>query len=87
MASRQDCQSAADGTHLFLSDCQVSRSTYHNCKYDLRMHVTALQRIKRPNTNLLDCISDKVSSWIQAIHQALHIGAFLGSVSEIRPSR
>ena len=46
------------------------------------MHVTAFQCIERPNTNLLDCISDTVSSWIQAFHQALHISAFLGSKSE-----
>ena len=43
--------------------------------------------IERPNTKLLDCISDTVSLWIQAFYQALHIGAFLGSVSEIRPAK
>ena len=76
----QLCQSAADATHLFLSDCQVSSSTYHSCKYDLRMHLTAFQCIERPNTNLLDCISDTVSSWIQAFHQALHISALFWEV-------
>ena len=41
---------------------------------------------QQPNTNLLDCIPDTVSSWIQAFHQALHISAILESVPEIRPT-
>ena len=47
-------------------------------KMTCELHVNAFQCIERPNTALLDCISDTVSLWIQAFYQALHIGASWG---------
>ena len=67
---------------LFLSDCQVSSSTYHGCKCDLRdgMHFNALRGLTQPCLTAELCkISDTkpLCLWIQALHQALYIIASL----------
>ena len=91
VAGRQDCQpypntvSQQQTLHICFS-ATVKSAVLLTIAVNMTC-VVAFQCIERPNTNLLDCISDTVSSWIQAFHQALHISAFLGSVSEIPPSK
>ena len=86
-ALTQDCQYAADAMKAFSAavESEVLLTTTANAAS--KMHATyvyAFHCIAQPDSTLLDCILYRHNiSWIQALYQALHIGASLG-ISALR---